>query len=113
MAQPIGQLKAKPPDRRARRRYIVVAELEYNLLSGHRPGRSGRGRTVNLSSKCVLFESDGPLPLRKQIELWIVWPVNLGDKVGLRLWVAGPIIRIQGNLAAVYVARHEFLTRRL
>ena len=91
----------------------MVTELEYNLPIRRRPGRAGRGRTVNFSSKCVLFESDGPLPLRKQIELWIAWPVTLTDQVGLRLWVAGPIIRIQGNFVAVYVARHEFLTRHL
>ena len=94
-------------------RFPLVTDLDYRIVIGGRPIKMGRGRTVNLSSGGVLFQSTEPLPARKQIELWIAWPVPLNGDVALKLCAQGRIVRVQDGRVAVEFARCEFRTGRL
>ncbi|MBZ5575807.1 MAG: PilZ domain-containing protein [Acidobacteriia bacterium] len=99
--------------RRSRCRFPVVADLEYRLFDRGKPAMVGHGQTVNLSSHGVLFEAEEALLPGKPVELWIAWPVKLDEKVRLRLWAFGRIVRIQASCVAVRISRYEFRTRRL
>lgn len=88
--------------------YAIRADLQYKVLSS--PGRTGRGRTVSLSSVLVVFEPEGLLPAGKQIELRIEWPATLNESVGLRLCVTGTIVNIQAGSVSVKIQRYEFRT---
>ncbi|HJT86784.1 MAG TPA: PilZ domain-containing protein, partial [Bryobacteraceae bacterium] len=92
-------------------RYDISVEVEYHGLHRGRAIHTGLGRTVNLSSSGVLFESDEALPSGITVHLWIRWPVRLNDAVLLNLFIVGRTVRSQGNHTAVRFVRHEFRTR--
>jgi hypothetical protein len=97
-------------DRRSWPRYPVEAALEYRVIHGRRAA-TGRGKTINLSSHGVLFQSDQAVAEGAQIELAIAWPARLNDVAGLTLHVTGRTVRSQGQCAAVKILRREFRTR--
>jgi hypothetical protein len=97
-------------ERRSRPRYPVEAALEYRVIYGRRVA-TGRGKTLNLSSHCVLFQSDQAVAEGARIELEIAWPARLNDVVGLTWHVTGRTVWNQGTSTAVEIWRHEFRTR--
>jgi hypothetical protein len=72
---------------------------------------SGRGWTIEMSSKAVLISADAPLPLGKHVKLSINWPAKLNDACRLKLVAFGTIMRTEGNNAVVSLRTHEFRTQ--
>lgn len=103
---------ANEGDRRSWPRYPFEAALEYRIIHGRRVA-TGRGKTINLSSRGVLFQSDQAVAEGMQIELAIAWPARLNNVAGLTLHVTGRTVRSQGKCAAVKISRHEFRTRAI
>ena len=98
-------------DRRNNRRYEIELELRYKLVSRGQAGLTGFGRTYNISSGGVLFETDQRLPVGSFVEVSIHWPVLLQQTCPLTLMVVGRVVRTDGRGAAVRTTRYEFLTR--
>ena len=75
----------------------------------------GVGRTLNVSSGGVLFESDDLLPAGGPIELAMNWPFLLEGICSLKLVMRGRIVRCDPNskAAAVKAKYHEFRTAGL
>ncbi len=88
-------------------------ELEYKLLDGKKVLKTGVGRTLNLSSSGILFESQEALPTGTSIRLAIEWPARLDNRVGLTLCVMGRTVRSAGTCTAVEILSHEFRTRAI
>jgi hypothetical protein len=103
--------KSRTIYRRVDRRYPIDAELEYKLIHDRNVFETGRGKTINVSSSGILFESERALPPGMQIELSIAWPARLADAVALKLCVSGRTVRAQDNCTAVQIQRHTFRTR--
>jgi c-di-GMP-binding flagellar brake protein YcgR len=99
------------PERRSHRRYSVIAEVEYNVLSGDHAGKTARGWTVDISSSGVLFEADEALPEGTRIEVLVAWPARPNNDVGLELCASGHAVRRDNNRTAVRIERHVFRTR--
>ena len=99
--------------RRSHRRYPIYVDLEYKLLDGRQVLKTGAGRTLNLSSSGILFESDEALPPGMSIRLSLNWPAQLNDRVGLTLCINGRTIRSSGRCNAIEIMSHEFRTRPL
>ncbi len=95
-------------DRRLRHRFLIELPLCYRTLD--RPGNQveGRGRTINMSSRGVLFTTDHTLDPDQLLELSISWPAKLDDKHPLKLVLAGRLVRSGVGTAAVELHRHEF-----
>ena len=91
----------------------MSVELEYKLLDGKKVLKTGVGRTLNLSSSGILFESAEELPTATSIRLFLSWPAQLDDRVGLTLCVLGRTVRSSGKCTAVEILSHEFRTRPL
>ena len=98
------------PDRRLNRRYPITLEVEYKLLDGSSVQRQGFCRTVNISSRGVLLDLRGTLPILSTIELSINWPILLRGSIPLKLIMWGSIVRVEDNSIAVDVSEHEFRT---
>src|SRR5215469_2930188 len=82
-------------ERRANRRYPVALGLQYKLIVKGRIQRIGFGRTINISSRGVLFESEEAMPTRGRMELVLNWPVPLQGVCALNLIMRGRILRTQ------------------
>jgi hypothetical protein len=97
-------------DHRLNRRYPITLELQYKLLNRGRVERRGIGRTLDISSSGVLFESDTPLPSSSQIELAMDWPFLLDGVCTLKLVMRGRIVRSDAKAAAFKAEYHELRT---
>ena len=103
-------LELEPDERRFHNRYPISLEVEYTLLNGVHIEHLGYGRTVNVSSKGILFEADNALPAGRSIQLAMKWPFLLDGECALRLHVRGIVIRSDTKYAAVQTAHYEFRT---
>ena len=99
--------------REINRGYPLSLEVEYRLLQNGRVVERGFGRTVHFSSARILLWSEMPLPLEKNLELTVAWPVRLSKKIGLKLFVAGQTVGLTGAFTEVKIHRHEFRIRLL
>jgi hypothetical protein len=97
-------------DRRLSCRFPIEAEVRYLLLQGKAIQETGRGRTVNISSSGILFESAHSIPPGIPIELSIAWPARIDGIVRMRLRASGRTVRNQDNCTAVKIRRYEFRT---
>ncbi len=98
-------------DRRLARRYPITADVEFTALGSDGVALQGFGRTVNLSTGGVLFESDEVLQAGMRIELVIAWPARLNNAVALNLCVSGRVARSTANSHAIRIREHEFCLR--
>jgi hypothetical protein len=94
--------------RRSNRRYDLDAAVSFKIFHRNKIEAVGQGRTVNISTRGLLFESTQAVQLERKIELMIAWPVLLDDAIALKLCVAGETVRRAGKCTAVRIFRHEF-----
>ncbi len=98
-------------ERRRRQRFMIECELRYRLLDSRRHLPQQTGKTINISSKGILFEAPGDLPVGKRIELMISWPAMLNEKCRLKMVAIGRIVRADGGRVAALIQKHEFRTQ--
>lgn len=109
---PFGILSGNA-ERRKTARYGLELELNYSLLSQDTVVASGKGTTVNLSSRGVLFRPEGPASVGCAVRLLIMWPVALGDGTLLQLFIDGLVLRTDPTRTAVRMLRYQFRTRAM
>jgi hypothetical protein len=99
-------------DRRASKRLPIERDVRYKVLQGRRTIEVGSGRTLNMSSRGILFTTECPLPKGKHVELSVSWPARLHNEVALKLVVVGRLVRIEEKKAAITIVRYDFKTSR-
>ena len=97
-------------ERRSDRRYDLTLNVHWKLIRRRRVLDTGTGKTVDVSSGGLLFETDRQLPAGMNIELSISWPVLLHNVAPLQLVVAGRVVRTTGQRVGVRMTQHEFRT---
>jgi len=102
----------RKPERRLHRRYLVKIETEYRLNEARESIKTGIGRTINISTHGILFESQLPLPLGSRIEIDIPWPARPGQAQPLELHAEGYTIRAARNQTAMYIEQYAFRFRQ-
>src|SRR5690349_18537997 len=99
---------AKPP---APHFFPIRTQLDYRLIRGGALVSGGTGCSVYLGSKSVQFEADSLIPLNLLVELSIRWPVQLENRIDLKLQMTGRTIQVSGNRVTLEVLKHEFRLR--
>jgi len=84
--------------------------LRWKLVHRKRVLDTGEGRTLDLSSAGVRFESGRALPEGFDVELSIFWPVLLHNVAPMQLVVQGRIVRSEGGQIVIRMVQHEFRT---
>jgi len=102
-------LEATPTEHRSHQRYPIKLEVEYRVLKKGRVER-GFGRTLNISSGGVFFETKSVVPANGPIELLLSWPFLLEGTCPLKLVMRGRIVRIDSKGVAIKFKHHEFRT---
>jgi PilZ domain len=97
-------------DRRSKRRYEIGLKVRWNLMHRNKLLDCGTGRTVNLSSGGILFETGRNLPVGLKVYLSISWPVLLHNAARLQLRVEGRVVRSESNRIAIQTVQREFRT---
>jgi PilZ domain len=97
-------------ERRFDRRYDIALDLRWKLVRRRKVLESGNGRTVDLSSGGVRFDSGRLLPIGATVELSIAWPALLHNVSPMQLVITGRIIRSTNTHTAIHMVQHEFRT---
>ncbi len=108
-----GEPKAPDEQHQHDRHYPIRLDLEYRLKDSDHELSGGSGTTIHISSSRVLFEAKNALPPGSLVELAVAWPVELENRIKLRLIIVGRAVSVSGKRTLVDVVRHEFRTRAL
>jgi hypothetical protein len=100
---------SRESERRSLGRFPIERELRFRMMS-KRNEIVGSGRTVNMSSKGLLFRTDKALMSGKRLEMAISWPAQLDNRCALKLIARGKIVRAEPGLVAVSIEQYEFRT---
>ncbi len=100
-------------ERRQNLRFAIGEEISYKILD-HRATTpdSGAGKTLDISSKGVLFETVQRLRPGKRIEVSVNWPALLEGSCPLKFVAVGRVVRADDSRAAMRIEQYEFRTRR-
>lgn len=103
-----------PADRRTAIRFPIEQEVSYKILD-HRAiaPESGAGKTLDISSGGVRFETGQRLRSGKRVEVSVNWPAQLEGGCPLKLVAVGRVVRAEDTHAAMHIEQHEFRTRRV
>jgi hypothetical protein len=101
-------------ERRGSKRFAIEQDALYKILD-HRAAvpESGAGKTLDISSGGVLFETVQRLRSGKRVELSVNWPAQLEGGCPLKFVVVGRVVRAEERRAAMHIEQYEFRTRRL
>jgi hypothetical protein len=98
-------------DRRGSGRFPVREEVRYRLLHTKAASAGGVGETLNISSRGILFTTEGKLPIGRTVEISVNWPARLDGVCPLKFVASGRVVRSEADRAAVRIERYEFRTR--
>jgi c-di-GMP-binding flagellar brake protein YcgR len=100
-------------ERRDAKRFPIEQEVSYKILD-HRATapESGAGKTLDISSGGVLFETGQRLRPGKRVEVSVNWPAQ-SEGPPLKLVAVGRVVRAEDTRAAMHIEQHEFRTRRI
>ena len=112
MADKDGKLDAAI-ERRATRRFAIEQDVLFKILD-HRAAapESGVGKTLDISSGGVRFETQQRLRPGKRVEVSVNWPAQLEGGCPLKFVAVGRVVRADETRAAMHIEQHEFRTRR-
>jgi len=97
-------------ERRSAARFAIEQEVRYKLFNRHGV-EVGVGKTLNISSRGLLFTTEHALSPGERLEVSVNWPVQLDNHCGLKLVTTGRVVRAQPGMAAVSIERYEFRTQ--
>jgi hypothetical protein len=100
-------------DRRSADRFPIEREVRYRPLSVRKGNdEPGSGKTVNISSTGILFETDRMLLPGHRLELAVSWPAQLNNSCPLKLVAKARVVRsVSDTQAAVEILQYEFRTQ--
>jgi hypothetical protein len=100
-------------ERRGSKRFAIEQETLYKILD-HRAAvpERGTGKSVDISSGGVLFETVQRLRSGKRVELSVNWPALLDGGCPLKFVAVGRVVRAEERCAAMHIEQYEFRTRR-
>ena len=101
-------------ERRASRRFPMSQDVFYRVLD-HRAvvPESGAGKTVDIGSAGVLFETEHRLRSGQRVELSVNWPAKLEGSYPLNFVALGRVVRVEDTRAAMHIEQYEFRTWRM
>lgn len=103
-ARPVGA------ERRRADRFPIERELYYKVMSKRSGNESGRGKTIDMSSRGIAFTTEHSLIPGKKIEMAISWPAQLDNRTALKMIARGRIVRCSQGQAAIEILQYEFRT---
>lgn len=98
-------------ERRGADRFPIEQEIRFRAVTRRQPESGGFGRTVNMSSSGILFETEEDLAPGKQLEVSVAWPAQLNNRTPLKLVARGRVVRVDDRRAALEIQHYEFRTK--
>lgn len=100
-------------ERRKTDRFPIEREVRYKILNKRTGEESGHGKTLNISSRGILFSTDQILLPGRRLEVAVSWPAQLNAKCALKLVARGRVVRFEDGKVAIEIQQYEFRTQRV
>ncbi|HUK15004.1 MAG TPA: hypothetical protein VLW65_01260 [Bryobacteraceae bacterium] len=97
----------------AARDFPLALEMQYHVVGGPERETRGAGRTLWMSSREVIFETERTLPAGTELEILVSWPALLEDRIGLQLWIRGFVLHTLSHGMTAGILKYQFRTRAL
>lgn len=97
-------------DRRGSPRFPFVQELVFQRKDLPAAIHPVSGKTINMSSRGILFETSSHLFSGEVLQMAINWPARLDQHCPLKIVVLGRVVRCSAGQAAVEILQHAFRT---
>jgi len=98
-------------ERRAADRFPIERDVRYRVLNYKSGDEMGIGKTINMSSRGVLFATGSHLNPGKKLEVSISWPAQLNSAIPLKLVASGRVTRCENGSVAMEIQHTEFRTQ--
>jgi PilZ domain len=99
----VRHMQARP------KRYAIQRPMEYRLRG--LAGRAlGKGRTLNISRRGLLFETEDDLSVGSKIECVVEMGPATNDGPSVHLHLQGVTVRAQRNMVAVAIKKYRLRT---
>lgn len=98
-------------ERRLTRRFPLRQEIRYQLVQSRCVAPLHVGRTLDVSSRGILFTTTEHLPVGHSLEIAMHWPAQLNGDCPLQFMASGQVLRSDGTTAVMRIQRYEFRTR--
>jgi hypothetical protein len=108
---PVSAMEKVAAERRHSDRFPIEREVRFRVLNKRGGEETGEGKTLNISSSGILFTSEQMLLPGRRLEVSINWPVQLNNKVALKLVARGRVVRYEEGRAAIEIQQYEFRTQ--
>lgn len=86
-------------------------DVKFKVINRKTGEETGVGKTINMSSNGVLFETEQNILPGRRVEMTISWPAQLNNTCPLKLVARGRIVRVENGRAAVEIQQYEFRTQ--
>jgi hypothetical protein len=98
-------------ERRGSDRFPMERDVKFKVINRKTGEETGVGKTINMSSNGVLFETEQNILPGRRVEMTISWPAQLNNTCPLKLVARGRIVRVENGRAAVEIQQYEFRTQ--
>ena len=99
-------------DRRSYRRYPLRLPLTFRVFRRRLMIVSGTGNLFNVSSGGAAFTCSQRFAFGTTVEVAISWPALLHGVTHIKLVITGTVVRSDGDVTALKIARYEFRTQK-
>jgi hypothetical protein len=97
-------------ERRSSDRFPMERDVRFKVINRKSGEETGVGKTINMSSNGVLFQTEQTVLPGRRVEMTISWPAQLNNTCALKLVARGRIARVESGRAAVEIQQYEFRT---
>jgi hypothetical protein len=98
-------------ERRTAGRFPIQQEVVYTLLDGQTRCQAVPSRTLDMSSRGILFTTTEALHPGRRLEVSVNWPARLDGSCRLKLVALGRVVRSQSDRTAIAIEHYEFKTQ--
>ena len=96
--------------RPAARDFPVALDLQYQVPGDRDGGIRGTGRTLWMSSREIIFETDVALAAGTELEITVAWPARLEERVALQLRIRAMVLHTLSVGVTAEIRKYEFRT---
>jgi hypothetical protein len=104
-------LRTKRGERRLSGRFPITQEVVYTVIDGRSRSQAQVGKTVDMSSRGILFTTPVSLDPGRRLEISVNWPARLDGTCRLKLVALGRVVRSEEDRAAIAIEHYEFKTQ--
>jgi DNA-binding NarL/FixJ family response regulator len=106
VGRPASPVARAARERRGTSRFALELKAGYKVEAAAASAKTTK--TLNMSSRGILFTTDESLPPGKIVQVAVEWPAQSKDSRPQKLLAQGPVVRCERGKAAIAIQKYDF-----